>query len=628
MNTTADSISSGRGSTAPWKDILAASVWLGCFVGLTEGLGQWMLQRLALVNWNMLQKGVTLQIVWIAMLVDVVLFAAVGAGFAMLAGLFRRLPVMKASVFVLFFLIFVNWLSMPGRIKWYGIAFMGIGLATVCTRWFEKNEQSILRFWRRTLPWALAAGLVAFIGIEGGIRIRERVALAGLPEAPTGSPNVILIVLDAVRADHLSAYGYSRDTSPNLARLAREGVLFENAFSASCWSPPSHASIVTGLYLFEHGMEWDHPRLDDKFLTIAEYLRDRGYRTAASSANTGWFTASLGFGRGFVRFDDIIYSPGDAIARTMFGRRLPVFITSRLHGRHKLGSVVSQDAMRWMRRDSTRPLFFMMNYFDSHAPYIIPPPFRDKFLNQPRQGFVLDEGVDITRITPEQVEEEIGAYDGTIAYSDNQLGLLLSELDKLGMARNTLVIVTSDHGQAFGEHGTYMHRNDLYREAIHVPLVMWWPGKVPANVRITRPVSNAAIAATIEDLVGGGATQVFPRRSLAQLWKSPESEKDWPWPLVEVSQLPDVTDSPTLELKRAPISSGWMKSLVSPRWHYIVHEKHGAELYDWNSDPQERNNLAKTPEAEEVLREFSAKLKEILAKPHSAAASRPPKKEE
>ncbi len=602
-----------------------AAVWLGCCAGLTEGVGQWVLQRLALVSWNMLQTGVTLQIIWIAMLVDVILFAAVGVGFAILAGFFRRLPIMKAAIFVLFFLTFVDWLSMPGRVKWYGVAFMGIGLATVCTRWFEKNKVSILTFWRKTVLWALAAGVIAFIGIEGGMRIRERMALSRLPEAPAGAPNVLLIVLDAVRADHLSAYGYSRGTSPNFDRLVREGVLFENAFSASCWSPPSHASLVTGLYFFEHGMEWDHPKLDDRFHTIAEFLHERGYRTAASSGNTGWFTASLGFGQGFIRFDDILYSPGDAITRTMFGRRLPVAISTRLHGRHKLGSVVSQEAVHWVRRDPSRPFFIMLNYFDSHAPYIIPPPFRDKFLKQPRRGFFLDEGVDTTRITKEQLEEEIGAYDGTVAYSDYQLGVLLGELEKLGMAKNTLVIVTSDHGESFGEHGTYMHRNDLYREEIHVPLVMWWPGKVPANVRIFRPVSNAAIPATIEDLVGRSAEQAFPQQSLTQLWKSPESEKDWPWPLVEVSRLPDVTDRPTLEVKRAPISSGWMKSLVSPRWHYILHEKRGAELYDWNADPGERRDLAKTPEAEVVLREFSTQLKEILAKPHAAAANRPPK---
>ncbi len=618
MNMSVDSNSSAAlGTTAPWKEILVAAVWLGCIAGLVEGFGLWALQRLTLLSWVMLQRGVTLQIIWISTLVDVILFAGAGIVFAILAVLFPRNPVLKAAILTLFLFVFIDWLSLPGRFKWYGIAFMGIGLATVCTRWFQKHERSVLNFWRRSLVWVLAAGVIAFIGIEGGTRLRERAALARLPEAPAGSPNVILIVLDAVRADHLSVYGYSRATSPNFDRLAREGVLFENAFSTSCWSPPSHASLVTGLSLFEHHVEWDHPNLDPRFYTIAAYLRDRGYRTEASSANTGWFTASLGFDNGFVRFDDINYSVGDAITRTIFGRRLPLRVRTWLSGLHKLASYVNRDVIQWMRRDPQKPFFIMLNYFDSHAPYMVPMPFRDKFLQQPRHGFIIDEGVDLSHITKAQLDEEVGAYDGTISYWDHRLGLLLEELDKLDLTKNTLVIATADHGESFGEHGTYAHRNDLYREVTHVPLVMWWPGKIPANVRIARPVSNAAIAATIQDLVSTDTTHAFPGRPLAQLWISPESAKDWPWPLVEVSQ------QPFWGRGDVPVTSGWMKALVGPRWHYIVHEKRGAELYEWNSDPQERNNLARTPEGEDAARELSAQMKEILAKPHATAANRP-----
>jgi arylsulfatase A-like enzyme len=622
MKMTADpGLPAAPGGTPPWKDFLVAAVWLGCLTGLAEGLGLCALQWLHLMSWYMAQQGVTAQIIWISTLVDVIFFTGMGVGFAVLARMFPRLPVAKVNVFALFFLVFVNWLSLPDRIRWYGVLVMALGLATACTRWFLKNEPAVRTFWRRTLPWAVAAGVLAFVGIEGGIRVAERIAIAQLPKAPAEAPNIIVVVLDTVRADHLSAYGYGRETSPNLDRLAKEGVLFENAFSSSNWSPPSHASLVTGLYLNEHGMEWDRPNLEERFLTIAEYLRGRGYRTEASSGNLDWFARTRGFGRGFIRFDDLNFSAGDVIVRTMYGRMLPFRIKLRMNGFHKLASVVNRDAMQWMGRDPSRPFFMMLNYIDSHAAYMAPHPFRTKFLKKPRNWYILaDEEADYSRMKQEDLEEEIGAYDGTIAYTDHQLGLLLGELEKLGQAKNTLVIVTADHGDSFGEHGTYLHRNDLYREVVRVPLVIWWPAKVPANRRISRPVSNAAIPATIEDLLGGSAPQAFPGPPLAQLWKTPENAENWPWPLVEVSQ------QPFPGRWRLPTYSGWMKSLISPRWQYIVHEKRGEELYDWNNDPEERHDQARTPEGREIVREFSEQMKAILARPGEARAMLPAKK--
>ena len=152
------------------------------------------------------------------------------------------------------------------------------------------------------------------------------------------------------------------------------------------------------------------------------------------------------------------------------------------------------------------PFFVFLNYYDVHAPYIPPQPFRGQFseLEEPGGRISTDWGMDhiYMPMTPEQLQEEIDAYDGAIAYVDYHIAKLLAELETRGLVQNTLVVILSDHGESFGEHGLLEHHNSLYREVIHVPMIFWWPDHVPAGERVTVSVSIAAIPATVLDIIG------------------------------------------------------------------------------------------------------------------------------
>jgi arylsulfatase A-like enzyme len=574
-------------------NILVIAMWFGLVTGLVEGAGFVFFQKLGWLGWERSLSAVSLEIIWLSTLFNLLLFSMLGLLLSALAYFLPKLVLTWKTVFLFAFLMFYDWVSLTGRIHEYSALILGVGTTVAFTRWFSKHDAVVLYFWRRSLPCVAIVALLALIGIQGGLWMRERIAIAKLPVASLDAPNILVIVLDALRADHLSSYGYGLPTSPNLDRIAQQGVLFENAFATSSWSPPSHASLLTGRYLYEHGVEWNRA-LDNRYPTLAESLRARGYRTGAFSANWMWFSRRWGFGRGFILFDDYFHSIGDVFGRTLYGRKVLEYRLLRYrrllgfddHPMRRRASDINRSFLRWIKHDSEKPFFVFLNYIDTHWPYLPPTPYRYKFL---------------------QSNKTIGNYDDAIAYVDDHIGQLLTELQRRKLAKNTLVVITSDHGESLGEHGLSGHRNALYREEIHVPLIFRWPGHVPAGVRMQRPVTNAAIPATVMDLVDAGDQTLFPGPSLTQLWEDPESHSNWPYPLAEIAQ------APFEEHKKLPIYHGWMKSLVSPKWHYIENEKLGAELYDWNNDPQELYNLVTRPEVQGVVKRFQAKLQQFMS---------------
>jgi arylsulfatase A-like enzyme len=423
--------------------------------------------------------------------------------------------------------------------------------------------------------------------------------------------------VDTLRADHLSSYGYHRPTSPRLDALAQQGVLFETAIATSSWTLPSHVSLVTGRYAYENPARGSP--LDPSLPTIAEAFRARGYRTGAFSANTFFFSRQVGFGRGFIRFEDYFHSWADRAARTLYGRKVSQYLLQRLGfedipGR-KLAEHVTAGTLDWIA-DDPRPFFVMLNYFDTHDPYLPPQPWRNKFSRQPNPGGVLNSFLlrYYPEMSPEQLQGEIDAYDGALAYVDDQIGRLLDALAQQGRLENTIVVITSDHGEMLGEHELFLHRNCLYREAIHVPLILRWPGRLPAGARIAQPVSIASLPATLMELVGA-ENAAFPGPSLAPLWQLPLPVANWPDPLAELAQFPFEP------VKREPAYHGAMQSLVSPAWHYIEHEKFGPELFHWENDRAQTHNLAVTPEGRPVADALAAQLKQRLSQPRLGAAA-------
>jgi arylsulfatase A-like enzyme len=580
--------------------------------GLVEGAGLLAFQGLGWLNWNMAQVAVSAEIAWISPVFCLLLFGVLGLLFSVAARLFPSPLVLHGCCFVSAFLLFFDWLALSGRIRHSATLMLALGLATVFVRWFRKREDTAVNFFRRTLPWAAALTLLLLMGVQGTIWFSESRAVSNLPAAAPGAPNVLLIVIDTQRADHLSGYGYARPTSPRMDKLAQEGALYENAFAASSWTLPSHASLLTGRPTFEHNAERNP--LDGRYRTIAEELRERGYRTAAISANSFFFCRRVGMGRGFIRFEDYFHSVADMAARTLYGRKFAQFVMRPLGYEdvpaRKLASDVTGATLRWAARDPSRPFFAMLNYFDVHDPFLPPQPWRNKFSKLPNPGGILNTFLiryDV-KMTPEELQGEIDAYDGAIAYVDEMIGRLVDGLEQNGQLANTLVIITSDHGEMLGEHGLFLHRNGLHREVIRVPLILRWPGKVPAGARIGTPVTNAAVPATILDLLGSPQQTTFPGPSLAQLWRTPESAATWPHPLSELAQFPFE------QMKNVPAYHGAMASLVSPQYHFITHEKFGHELFDWVADPQEQANLAQAPEHGKMAEEFAAHLKQRRAK--------------
>jgi arylsulfatase A-like enzyme len=604
---------------------LLLSVWFGILTGLVEGASLFLFQELRWSTWNMSLVSVSIEIIWISVFFDVVLFALMGMALAMGSRVLGRLPWTRITVFICLFWMFLDWMLIIGRIRMTALAVLAAGLAAAGVRLFVAREQKALLFWRRSLRWVLPIPLVAFVAIQGGLWAKERIQVARLPDAPPNAPNVIVIILDALRADHLSGLGYFRGTTPNLDRLAKQGVSFEHGISTSSWSLPSHASFLTGAYPFEHGAEDDY--FDRDLPTIAKVLRDRGYRTGAVSANPIFFSRRVGFGRGFIHFDENFWSVPDMVSRTMYGRKLETLLLPKLGIPNRLGRRwapdVNRSALKWIEQDRARPFLLYLNYIDVHEPFVPPQPFRGKFSDIPNPGGYINWWFSGNRpkLTPEQLRHEIEAHDGALAFLDLHIGKLMEELDRRGVTKNTVVIIMSDHGQPLGDHGYYLHGFAPYMSLLRVPLIILHPDKVPAGASITRPVSIASVPATILEMAGLPPAPSFSAESLVPLWKSPGSEKDWPWPLAEKGLMTDETR---------------VKSIVGPRWHYIERENGKLDLYDWAKDPKELNNLAKAPEYADVLRQMQTYLKRLLAErgrakmpadvePHQSSAARPSK---
>jgi arylsulfatase A-like enzyme len=392
--------------------------------------------------------------------------------------------------------------------------------------------------------------------------------------------------------------------------LAVEGVRFENAISPSSWTQPSHASILTGRYTYEHQAETTP--LDDTYPTVGEVMQTNGYRTGAFSANTLFFTRRQGHGRGFLHFEDNYQSVPDAFFNSSLYGFLFDFYGLRKALKYEgvptrvLASDINNAVLNWIDNDRGTPFFVFMNYFDVHDPYIPPEPYRSKYASVSHPGGLINGFVERYHpdLTPEQLQSEIDAYDGAISYVDDQVKDLFSELKKRGLLENTIVMVTSDHGESLGEHDLLQHSASLYLQEIHVPLIVWGPEYIPAGKTIDTPVTLTALPSTILSLIGL-SDDPFLEPSLAVLMSGDEIPSDWPDPISELAQMVGAAEI-------NPSTHGAMKSVVGTELQYIVHEQFGEELYNWRTDPQETNNLINENSSESVVDLFRQYLQDLI----------------
>lgn len=591
-------------------DFLLVGMWFGLIAGIAEAVGLLWFQRINWENWGR-TLHVSPPILWISPAVDCILFACLASAVFLISRILPARPHLQWLIFLLTTASIYDWLALTDRLYLAACLVVAVGVGVVALRWFAGHAGMGVRLIRSTVPLILLVVALLFVGVQGGSWWREHHAVANLPEASAGAPNVLVVIFDALRADHVSAYGYSRPTTPEIDHLATQGVRFEAAIAASSWSLPSHASLVTGRYQYEHGADTAKPppllrRPKPSFRgypMLGEELSKLGYRTGAFSGNRVFFTQNDGFARGFQHFEDYFQSAEDAILRTLYGRELVQLYALR-HGRlvlHKRADAVNRELLHWIDRDRSRPFLAYLNYFDVHDPYGGPSSY-------PNPSWPLRTDTD--------------EYDAGVRYDDAMLGVLLHQLEARGILNNTIVIVTADHGESLGQHALLTHSRALYWELIHVPLVVSYPGHVPTGTNILWPVSNAAIPATVMDMLAHGSQNPFPGPPLSRAWQAPDAGANWPAPLSELARNPYPEKEEKLADQIEPTSTtGAMASIVTPRWHFILHSNFGTQLYDRAHDPKEETDLSVTPEGEQAAAQLAAYLPRKVAQYVSSEAT-------
>ena len=425
-----------------------------------------------------------------------------------------------------------------------------------------------------------------------------------------GRPNIILIVLDTVRRDRLSCYGYSKTTTPNIDRLAQQGVLFKNAYSSSCWTPPAHSSLFTGNYPSKTGVLGGIRALPESNLTLAEILKREQYITLAVAANS-MISASFGYGQGFYAYDELyrveggyknvvfflresfLYGPLQNEPRTQpFVKILSAAIIRRKTAAIFVGSEFSavhanERVFFWLDRiPRDRPFFFFINYLDAHSPYD-PPDSLVEQTGKSYDGWIKGvegfELMDALRTVEEELKQgsQIARsdatylsdlYDGEIRFLDQKVGELVNGLRERSLMDNTLLIITSDHGEQFGEHKLMEHRNSLYEELVRIPLLFYYPGQFsPSAVPVA--ISLCDVPVTILDLLQIQAPEDVQGRSLL--------------PLLNGGRY------------GGKVLAEWMdlKTILKGGWKYIFSPSQGREeLYSISGDPGERVNRLREEE--------------------------------
>ncbi len=336
----------------------------------------------------------------------------------------------------------------------------------------------------------IAGGFTTALGLS--LVLREKNAVSDKPTSVNVkvphrntkvATNVLLIVLDTVRAKSMSLYGYTKATTPELEKISSRGTLFRTAISPSSWTLPAHASMFTGQWPHRLSTHFLYP-LDKTYPVLAEVMKAQGYATAGFAANTVYCSRELGLSRGFEHYEDYRLTLGQMVLSEALTRKLvnethlfETLATYENFGR-KNAEMVNHDFLKWLgKQNNDRPFFAFVNYFDAHAPYLLPPEIEKKYGLKRPYGHI-KEGTALN--PPPELSNELNLiYDGTIEYLDQQIASLFESLDKLGYLENTLVIITSDHGEAFGEHGMLTHANSLYLEHIQVPFFIFFPKMVP-----------------------------------------------------------------------------------------------------------------------------------------------------
>jgi len=481
---------------------------------------------------------------------------------------------------------------LPGDSRWRPWVVVGLAVAALAA------VRPMLAAWRRFSArpvWAGGLALFATLATVGAVGSHLRPE--GTPASPpAGAPNVVLVTIDATRADHLSCYGYERPTSPSLDALASEGVLFEWVFSQAPYTKPSVASLLTGRLPSDHRATRESSMVEPESTILPEILRRHGYATAAFTTNA-WLTPEFGFGQGVDHFhtimrERIIRFPLAFMALRRANRLVDrgAYVYSVLK-RRLVGKVptatrdarLSEAVLAWLDAPPERPFFLYVHFMSPHHPYDAPPPLGDMFVrpgerrrifSYPRKsGKLAGTG---EALPAEEYEELVARYDGGIRFADEMLGRLVAKLRERRLLDETVLVVTADHGEEFYDHRNWGHGHSLYNELLHVPLVVRYPPVTPAGRRVRDRAMVVDVLPTLLDLAGVPAPPALAGRSLVPAIRGQP---------IDAARELRAEHLHEVEEARMVIREG--KKLISMR----AGSRRWQELYDLDRDVSERQDL-------------------------------------
>ncbi|MFN2427707.1 MAG: sulfatase, partial [Candidatus Binatia bacterium] len=399
--------------------------------------------------------------------------------------------------------------------------------------------------------------------------------------SPVAGYNVVLISIDSLRADHLGAYGYERDTSPTMDSLARDGVLFRHSISTTSWTLPAHMSLLTGRSLLGHGVVSDDRSLPASVPTVAEGFQNGGYETHAI-VSAPYVHSRYGFARGFDDYDD----------RTIY------FETNEDSYRSVTAPRVLDATDSYLARTRDAPFFLFLHFWDVHYDYAPGPPY-DSMFDPDYAGkvdgnnFYFDPAIR-AGMDRRDLEHLVALYDGEIRLVDDHIARLRATLERLGIAERTIIAIVSDHGDEFFEHGNKGHHRTLYEEVLHTPFVLHVPGRRPSTGQVTAEASLLDVGPTLLSLAGLERPAGSEGRDFSGLYTGAPLPN--PGPVVA-----ELYRTGTRNVQVAQID----------RRRKVIHhfQRRSLEVFDLASDPGEQRTLA--PRGEVALPEV-ATLKDWL----------------
>jgi arylsulfatase A-like enzyme len=641
------------------------SVLSGLAAGLAAGIAIGIAETWAAVSRNSWHVSEGSRLLPWALAIDGLMCAAIGGALGLLVAVlhaFRRKSSRITSsswpmawggctsFFAFLYLVLLLRSREPGilLLLFAAACCMGVVVALMARRLIERPRRFNLPSNSRLGAACLAVVFLLGGLVSMGVRASQARGTRQDETEPSSRMNVVLVLIDTLRADHLGCYGYERIETPVMDRLANEGMAFTRAFSTASWTRPSTASLLTSLYPTEHGAISGRPEdmLPESRLTLAEVLQAEGYSTVGILGNDT-IRSSLGFGQGFDTCVDTSDIPRRnaqlnnlillrALQYTPFRWKFPCD-----NGIFPRAAEINSALQEILDVGAQQPFFLYLHYVDPHSPYGSPPPFH-RMYDPDYQGttvampekplWLLREDashppythVPLT-LTKRDLTHLVALYDEDITYMDHHLGQMLKALEGQGLLDNALVIITSDHGEEFLEHGGIEHGETLFDDQVHVPLIFWSRQELPQLVDTNGLVSLVDVMPTILEVLGIAVPEGLSGQSLVSGDQAGSPDEPVHEFIFAEENCP--IDRRFVDIMLRTETEKLMLSKVSPflldgDWEEI-------HYYDLVNDPGEQRNLAmmkpgRVAELHEKLASFMDSLQkaETTSAPEMDAATK------